>query len=319
MSTSLVGAAIGVNYGLQGDNLPPPGSVINLYKQENIPLLRLFEPNHEALEALRGTGIKVALGVINDDVPNIASDLNVANQWVATNVVPYKDDVIFGWIALGNEIVPAVASSSIPGAMQNIQQALNSVGLTGIKVTTVVNTAVLGASYPPSAGEFNDASSGFMKGIINWLQSTNNPLLVTLYPYMAYASDPVNISLGYAQFNPENPIIDGQFKYYSLFEAMVDAFYAALEKNGGPNVPLVVAETGWPTAGNDPYTSVSNAQTYNQNLINKMKNVGTPKRGSSILDIFIFAMFNENQKPAGVEQNWGIHYPTMEPVYPLTF
>lgn len=52
-----------------------------------------------------------------------------------------------------------------------------------------------------------------------------------------------------------------------------------------------------------------------------MKTIGTPRRPDDILDIllFIFAMFNEDEKPVGFEQNWGIHFPNMDPVYPLTF
>lgn len=100
---------------------------------------------------------------------------------------------------------------------------------------------------------------------------------------------------------------------------MVDAFIAALDKNGGENVTLVVSETGWPTAGNEPYTSAENAQVYNQRLVDKMKQAGTPRRPSQKFDIFIFAMFNENKKPVGIEQNWGIFYPNMNPVYPLHF
>lgn len=148
---------------------------------------------------------------------------------------------------------------------------------------------------------------------------TKSPLMINVYPYIAFASNIGQIPLDYALFAAQNPVIDGQYVYHSLFEAMVDSFYAAVEKNGAQNVPIVVAETGWPTAGNEPYTSVGNAQAYNQRLINKMKQSGTPRRPGILLECLIFAMFNEDQKPVGVEQNWGIHYPNMNPVYPLVF
>jgi exo-beta-1,3-glucanase (GH17 family) len=43
---------------------------------------------------------------------------------------------------------------------------------------------------------------------------------------------------------------DGDLEYYNLFDAMVDAFVAAMVRVvQQEDVKLVVAETGWPTAG----------------------------------------------------------------------
>ena len=40
---------IGVNYGMQGDNLPPATEVIKLYKQNEIGKIRLFDPDPSVL------------------------------------------------------------------------------------------------------------------------------------------------------------------------------------------------------------------------------------------------------------------------------
>ncbi|KMT20022.1 hypothetical protein BVRB_1g000420 [Beta vulgaris subsp. vulgaris] len=319
LQLQLTSAIIGANYGMQADNLPSPINVITLYMHENIPLLRLFEPHSDVLDALRGSIIKVSLGVKNEDVPDIAMNTNTAMQWVNTNIVPFIREVDIGWITVGNEMVPGPNANLIPQAMNNLLSALNSARITNIKISTVVNANVLGVSSPPSAGTFSDEASATMQGIVTWLNGTNNPLLINVYPYIAFASNPTQIPLDYALFNAQQPVIDGEYTYYSLFEAMVDAFYAALEKIGANNLNVVVSETGWPNAGNDPYTSKQNAQTYNQELIDKMKQTGTPRRPNNILDIFIFSMFNEDKKAVGVEQNWGFHYPNMDAVYPLTF
>ncbi|KAJ4843274.1 hypothetical protein Tsubulata_009887, partial [Turnera subulata] len=83
---------------------------------------------------------------------------------------------------------------------------------------------------------------------------------------------------------------------------------------------VIVSETGWPSAGGDAPATIINAQTYNQNMINRMKNnVGTPKSPGKGLEIYIFALFNENLKASGTEQHFGLFYPTMEPVYPIQF
>lgn len=48
-------------------------------------------------------------------------------------------------------------------------------------------------------------------------------------------------------------LIDGNYEYYNLFDAMVDAFVAAMARAvGKEDVKIVVSETGWPTKGNEP-------------------------------------------------------------------
>jgi hypothetical protein len=98
----------------------------------------------------------------------------------------------------------------------------------------------------------------------------------------------------------------------NLFDAMVDSVYAALEKVGAPDVSVVVSESGWPEA------STENARNYNQGLIDHVGQ-GTPKRPGP-LETYVFAMFNENQKPGEpMERNLGLFYPNKSPVYPITF
>jgi len=87
---------------------------------------------------------------------------------------------------------------------------------------------------------------------------------------------------------------------------------------GGSSVPIVVSESGWPSAGGDASTTVTNAQTYNQNLINHV-GTGTPKRPGAI-EAYIFAMYNEDQKQgAETEKNFGLFYPNQQPVYTINF
>ncbi|RZC93241.1 hypothetical protein C5167_030361 [Papaver somniferum] len=309
---------IGVCYGTVADNLPSPQEVINLYKKYGIQMMRLFAPTPEILEALRGTGILVSVGVENEDLKVLSSSQESANSWVATHIVLYKDNVTFGWISAGNEVIPGTLAQYVPGAMTNIYNALVNVSLDQIKVTTVVPASALGTTYPPSAGAFKDEVVDVMTQVSKFLQSHGATLMVNVYPYFAYAENSADISLPYAQFAADKPIVDGNLSYYSLYAAMVDCFNAALEKIGAPDVAVVVSESGWPSAGNEPYTSVANAKAYNANLIKSVLSEGTPRRPNQQYDAFLFAMFNEDLKmPAGVEQNFGLFYPNMDPVYPL--
>lgn len=315
-----VAASIGVNFGTHGNNLPFPEDVKNLYESCKIQQMRLFEPNSYILEALRHSGLSVCIGVKNEDIANLSkfNDQSACIDWLNTNIVPYKNDVTFKYITVGNEAIPGPLAMYLPGAMNNMYNALNSLGLGKIKVTTVVPTTVLQTSYPPSAGAFLPEVFPLMGAIISFLNGNSVPLMVNVYPYFGYAADPSHISLEYATFLSKTPfVVDGQFQYYNLFDASVDAFHAAIEKVNAGNISVAISETGWPSAGNDPYASKENAEVYNTNLVNHVTKNGTPRRPQQIMDTFVFAMFNENLKPQGVEQNFGLFYPSMEPVYPL--
>ncbi|XP_077225085.1 glucan endo-1,3-beta-glucosidase-like [Tasmannia lanceolata] len=307
---------IGVCYGVNGDNLPAPTDVINLYKQNGIEMVRLYEPYPNVLQALRGSQLKVALGTKNEDLANLAGSQDVATTWVSNNVLAYND-VDFIYISLGNEVIPGDDAQYVTQAMKNIKNALDAAGLS-IHVTTVVGSAIMGTSYPPSQGAFSSDSIDTMSSVVQFLASTGSPLMINVYPYFAYASDPVHISLEYAIFTAQSPVVhDGNLDYWSLFDAMVDAVYSAMEKVGGGDVKIAVAESGWPSAGNGDITTPGLAGTYNHNMMNHVISGSTPKRPGYKMDTFIFAMFNENLKAPGIEQNWGLFYPNETPVYPV--
>lgn len=64
-----------------------------------------------------------------------------------------------------------------------------------------------------------------------------------------------NIHLDYAQFTATEAVVtDGNLNYYNLFDAMVDAFFSAMEK-GVCDVDVVVSATGWPSDGNGNFTT----------------------------------------------------------------
>ena len=291
-----------------------------MYKSYDIGRMRLYDPNPSVLRALRGSGIEVLVGVANQDITTLANSYSAAQEWVQRYIRFYWPDVHFRYIAVGNEVIPGDYAQYVLPAMQNLHNALRIEGLwQHIKVSTSVATSVMGVSYPPSAGTF---SMDYMVPIARYLSSIGAPLLVNVYPYFSYIGDPINISLEYALFTSTGVVVrDGNLSYSNLFDAVVDALHASLEKAGAPQVPVVVSETGWPSAGNGGVASTHHAQVYNTNLIRHvLSNRGTPKWPGKPIETYLFAMFNENMKSGdAVEQHWGLFYPNKRPVYPINF
>lgn len=128
--------------------------------------MRLYEPNQRTLQALQGSGIKVMLGVANDDFPRIASDQSAADEWVNNNVSQYVASI--NYVTVGNEIDPSsTLSSSVHPGMQNIRKYLdkNTFG-NQIKVSTAINTNLTKKTYPPSSATFGDM--GYITPIIHF-------------------------------------------------------------------------------------------------------------------------------------------------------
>ncbi|CAE5972252.1 unnamed protein product [Arabidopsis arenosa] len=278
---------VGLNYGLLGDNLPPPSEVINLYKSLSITNIRIFDTNTDVLNAFRGNrDIGVMVGMKNQDLEALSVSEDAVNTWFVTNIEPYLADVNITFITVGNEIIPGEIGSY---------------------------------SYPPSAGDFTPQAREQLTPVLKFLAQTNTPILVNIYPYFAYAADPINIHLDCAIFNTDAVVVqDGPLGYSNMFDVIFDAFVWAMEKEGVKDLPMVVTETGWPSAGNKNLTTPEIASMYNGNFVKHVESgKGTPKRPNNSINGFLFATFNENQKPAGTEQNFGLYYTDMKPIYKL--
>ncbi|KAH7858349.1 hypothetical protein Vadar_022761 [Vaccinium darrowii] len=299
----------------------------------NAGLVKIYDANPEILRQLSGTNIHVSIMVTNDLISNIASDQALADLWVRENVLVYYPDTMIRFILVGNEILSYNSSQDqrlwhdLVPAMTRIHNSLRWHNIRNIKVGTPLAMDVLESSYPPSSGRFrSDISERVMVPLLDFLERTKSLFFIDVYPYFPWSEDPTNINLDFALCRGESLIntdpVSG-LRYTNLLDQMLDSIIFAMAKLGHENIKLAIAETGWPNAGDIEQTGANlyNAAIYNRNLVQKLTAkppLGTPARPGSIIPMFIFSLYNENQKPGpGTERHWGLFYPNGSPVYEL--
>ncbi|KAL6572706.1 hypothetical protein OROMI_013664 [Orobanche minor] len=307
---------IGVNYGQVADNLPTPEATAKLIQTTAFEKVRLYGSDPAIIKAFADTGIGIMVGVSNSAIHGLASDPNIAKNWIDSNVLPFYPASKIILINVGNEVMSYndrdLMAQLLP-AMQNLQNALDSAGLGGdIKVSTVHSMAVLRQSDPPSWGSFDPSIRDLLKGLLGFNNATGSPFAINPYPYFAYRSDPRPETLAFCLFQPNSGRLDSgsKIKYTNMFDAQVDAIKSALDEMGFPGVEIVVAETGWPYKGDNDEIgpSVENAKAYNGNLIAHLRSmVGTPLIPGKSVDAYLFAMYDEDQKPGPTsERSFGL-------------
>ncbi|KAF0931262.1 hypothetical protein E2562_002610 [Oryza meyeriana var. granulata] len=322
---------VGINYGRVANDLPNPAAVVQLMKQQGITQVKLYDTEPTVLRALANTGIKVVVALPNEQLLAAASRPSYALAWVRRNVAAYYPATQIQGIAVGNEVFASAKNmtAQLVPAMTNVHAALARLSLDKtVKVSSPIALTALAGSYPPSAGVFReDLAQAVMKPMLDFLAQTGSYLMVNAYPFFAYSANADVISLDYALFRPNAGVLDSGsgLKYYSLLDAQLDAVFTAVSKLGNYNaVRVVVSETGWPSKGDSKETgaAAANAAAYNGNLVRRVLsgNAGTPRRPDADMDVYLFALFNENQKPGPTsERNYGVFYPNQQKVYDVEF
>lgn len=323
-----LGNAIGINYGQIANNLPSPDKVIPLVKAIGASRVKLYDADPKVLKAFANTGVEFTVGLGNEYLSQMR-DPNKAQAWVKQNVQSYLPATKITCITVGNEVLTlndtALSSNLLP-AMQGIHAALVNLGLDKqVTVTTPHSLAVMANSYPPSAGAFRKELVGSISPILDFQLKTGSPFLINAYPFFAYMGNPKHVSLDFVLFQPNQGIVDPatNLRYTNMLHAQIDAVYSALSSLGYKNVPVDISETGWPSKGDSEEcgATLENAKKYNGNLMKIMANkTGTPMKPDSELNIYIFALFNENQKPGPTsERNYGLFKQDGTPAYSLGF
>ncbi|KAK8608072.1 hypothetical protein V6N13_023506 [Hibiscus sabdariffa] len=311
-------ASLGINYGQVGSNLPPPDKVLDLLSSLKITKAKIYDTNPQILTTFANSNVELIVTVENQML-SVVMDPQQALQWVTTHVQPYFPATKITEIAVGNEVFTDDDTSLIGylvPAMVSIHGALVQLGLDKyIQVSTPNSLAVLQESFPPSAGSFKSEVSAIMSQYLQFLASTGSPFWINAYPYFAYKDAPDNVSLDYVLFNKNPGMVDPYTKlhYDNMLYAQVDAVVYAMFRLGYSGIEVRVSETGWPSKGDPDEVGATpaNAAVYNRNLLRRqMRKEGTPLRPNTRLEVYLFALFNEDMKPGPTsERNYGLFEP----------
>ncbi|XP_031256066.1 glucan endo-1,3-beta-glucosidase 5 [Pistacia vera] len=305
------------NWGLQSTHPLQPSIVVKLMKDNGFNKVKLFEADPGALRALANSGIQVMVGIPNELLAPLASNVNNAINYVKQNISTYvSKGVDIRYVAVANEpflktYKDTFLHTTFP-ALQNIQAALIKAGLgKQVKVTIPLNADVYESeSGLPSSGDFRPDIHGLMMSIIKFLSDNRGVLTINIYPFLSLYADP-NFPVDYAFFNGSAaPVVDGSISYTNVFDANFDTLISALEKNGFGSMPVMIGEVGWPTDG-DPNANIEYARRFNQGLLDRIiRGQGTPKR-STPPEVYLFSLIDEDNKsvqPGNFERHWGVFY-----------
>ncbi|KAL0406955.1 UNVERIFIED_CONTAM: Glucan endo-1,3-beta-glucosidase 11 [Sesamum latifolium] len=282
---------VGVNYGRLGNDLPSPPQVVQLLKEQGITKVKLYDTDSTVLSALSGSGISVVVALRNDQLSAAAASQSFTDSWIQSNILPYHPNTLFEAVAVGNEVFvdPQNTTSFLVPAMKNVYASLVKYDVaSSIKVTSPVALSALQTSYPSSSGSFkSDLVEPVITPMLNFLKQTGSYLMVNAYPFFAYSANTDKISLDYALSRNNSGNVDSNngLVYKSLFDAQIDAVFAAMNALGFNDVKIVVSETGWPSKGdeNEVGASEANAAAYNGNLVRRvLTGGGTPLRPTSL-------------------------------------
>lgn len=328
--SNTIGAFVGINIGTDLSNLPSAADIVATLKAHQITHVRLFDADAHLLTALSDTGIEVMVSVTNEEVLGIGESASTAAAWINKNVAAYLPSTNITAIAVGSEVlttIPHAAPILVP-AMNYLHKALVASNLNyQIKVSTPQSMDIIPRPFPPSTASFNSSWNSTIFGILQFLTNTKSFYMLNAYPYYGYVNGDGIFPKEYALFQPltaVKQIVDPNtlYHYNSMFEAMVDAAYNSIAAFNFSVIPIVVAESGWPWFGgaNEPDATVENAETFNNNLIQRVLNdSGPPSQPTIPMNTYIYELFNEDKKPGPIsERNWGVFFSNGSSVYTLS-
>jgi len=304
----------------------PADRVLSALSSLNIHSLRLPNPDPNLIRSFAFTNTSLFLSIPNSLLPPLAANRSLAARWLYGHVLPFYPRSKISLISVGDDAVSQLSPFLLP-AIRNVYLALRDLGIKKISVSTTFSFVnVITTPFPPSSGTFQEPLGELLiKPLLQFLEDTNSSFLVNLYPYNLYRINS-EIPLGFAlfqehPFNFRDDLITG-VRYWNLFDMMVDAVVSALAVAGHENLPVIVAETGWPSTGGDQTevdAKLEYAEMYIRGLVGHLRSgVGTPLRKEGVSQAYIFELIDKDNVKQGT-RSWGILYANMSKKYHVEF
>lgn len=288
---------VGVGLSLQFQTVPMNvAEAMQKLRSVNVGSVRLWDLNPETLQAALRNNIKsVYVTVPNDQIFPLASDS--ATDRIANVFKPFQTQGMKFVVGVGNEPTapwePTRYGMALPQAMRNLHRRLQRHGLDhDVKVSVPFDLSIMEKTYPPWEGRFGGADYEVIKEVAKVIQETESVFTVHLYPWFAWKSNSGSVNLKLA-LGLEGSVVSN-CNYKNLLAQQVAAVRAALidlDKDYG-TLPLVVAETGWPSAGYDEAT-VENSCQFARSTI-----ATAPSLDQHLHAIYYFSAFDESRKSA---------------------
>ncbi|KAF2296212.1 hypothetical protein GH714_036758 [Hevea brasiliensis] len=288
--------------------------------------VRLPNPDANLIRSFSFTNTSLFLSIPNTFIIPLASNRSLALRWLYGHVLPFFPRSKISLISVGDDAVSSDLAPFLMPAIRNIYQALHDLGINKISVSTTFSFInAIATSFPPSSAMFQEPLGDLViKPLLQFLEDSNSSFLVKIYPYNMYRINseiPIGFTLFQEHpFNFRDDLMTG-VRYRNLFDMMVDAVITSMAVAGHQNIPVVVAETGWPSSGGE-YGEIdatpAYAETYIKGLVAHLRSgLGTPLRKEGVAETYIFELADKEVKQG--TRNWGILYANMTKKYNIEF
>lgn len=308
-----MGDLIGVNYGRLSSRPLPHGDAIDRIRSVGANAIKLFDSDRSTLDALVDSGLRVTVAIPNGELAEYAHSRQACDAY-AGMLRSYLDrNVLIETVAVGNEATAPWYEGRYAGLLMpvllNLRAALDAAGLVRrVQLTTPFDMSILEVSYPPSEGRLRPDCEGVVKDVLFFLRQNGGSFMINVYPAITLHENP-SIETAFATGDGgAQGYVDAGRRYDSLFDAQIDAVYAAIERVGYATDDIVVGEVGW-ASGGGPCFHHRNAETFLRNFVERRRR-GTPRVRKAI-PAYIFAFADEDMKDvcggrAEYERSWGL-------------
>ncbi|XVE69347.1 hypothetical protein DITRI_Ditri09bG0145200 [Diplodiscus trichospermus] len=311
---------------------PPPEKISNTIASLKFASVRLPDADPSLIKAFAFSNTSLFLSIPNPLLPVLASNRSLALQWLYLHVLPFYPRSKISLISVGNSVLDATGQEDflpfLLPAMRNLHLALQELGISKIPISTTFSFfSIITTAFPPSSAEFQQpAGDLIIKPLLQFLEQTNSSFLINLYPYSLFRLNS-EIPIGFAlfqdcPFNFRDDLVTG-VRYFNLFDMMADAVITAIAVMGHENIPVVVAETGWPSGGGEAGEVEANgvyAEMYLKGLVRHLKSgVGTPLKREGLSQVYVYELMDHDTGNKERSKKWGILSENMTRKYNMDF